>query len=108
MLAGLFGVGEGIVKGPLLVEMGVSPEVAAPTASTMILFTTAAACVSFEVFGLLEPHYGMAGFILGLSCTAIGQAGVYAWLKGAQRLSSRALHWSRDGRPTLMVAAQGL
>uniref|UniRef100_A0A7S4VUK1 Uncharacterized protein n=1 Tax=Alexandrium monilatum TaxID=311494 RepID=A0A7S4VUK1_9DINO len=52
---------------------GVDPLVAAATAATMILFTTSAACVSFQVFGLLEPFYGAACFALGLVCTAAGQ-----------------------------------
>merc|ERR1712228_797701 len=75
VFAGLFGVGGGIVKGPLMLEMGVNPQVAASTAATMILFTTTAACTSFAIFGLLEPHYGLAGFTLGLTCTALGQVG---------------------------------
>merc|ERR1719238_626469 len=76
VFAGLFGVGGGIVKGPLMLEMGVQPSVAAATAAQMILFTTSAACVSFEVFGLLEPEYGLMFFVMGITCTAIGQAGI--------------------------------
>merc|ERR1719190_106318 len=83
VFAGLFGVGGGIIKGPLMLEMGVNPMVAAATAATMILFTTSAACVSFQVFGLLEPWYGVACFVLGLVCTAIGQGAINAWMKAA-------------------------
>merc|ERR1712194_982722 len=57
IFAGLFGVGGGIVKGPLMLEMGVHPAVASATAATMTLFTSAAACASFQIFGLLEPSY---------------------------------------------------
>lgn len=91
VLAGLFGVGGGIVKGPLMLEMGVNPVVAAATAATMILFTTTAACVSFEIFGLLEPSYGFACFALGLVCTAIGQGAINAWMKAARRQSPPVL-----------------
>eukprot|EP00435_Cladocopium_sp_Y103_P075187 s6_g54.t2 len=35
VLAGLFGVGGGIIKGPLMLELGVEPQVAGATASTM-------------------------------------------------------------------------
>jgi uncharacterized membrane protein YfcA len=65
VFAGLFGVGGGIVKGPLMLEMGVPPAVAAATAAQMILFTTCAACASFEIFGLLEPEYGIFFFCHG-------------------------------------------
>jgi len=91
MFAGLFGVGGGIVKGPLMLEMGVNPVVAAATAATMILFTTSAACVSFEIFGLLEPNYGVACFVLGLVCTAIGQGAINAWMRTAKRQSPPVL-----------------
>jgi len=91
ILAGLLGVGGGIVKGPLMLEMGVSPRVAAASAATMILFTTSAACVSFQVFGLLEPQYGTLCFLLGLVCTAVGQGAVNAWMRGAKRQSPPVL-----------------
>jgi uncharacterized membrane protein YfcA len=91
ILAGLLGVGGGIVKGPLMLEMGVSPRVAAASAATMILFTTSAACVSFQVFGLLEPHYGTMCFLLGLGCTAIGQGIMNSWMKAAKRQSPPVL-----------------
>lgn len=89
--AGLFGVGGGIVKGPLMLEMGVNPLVAAATAATMILFTSAAACVSFEVFGLLEPRYAALCFFLGIGCTAIGQGAINVWMKAARRHSPPVL-----------------
>ena len=36
LIAGMFGVGGGIVKGPLMLEMGVLPDVAAATSATMM------------------------------------------------------------------------
>merc|ERR1719231_898612 len=74
LFAGLFGVGGGIVKGPLMLEMGVNPSVAAATAATMIFFTSSAACVSFFIFQLLEPEYGIAVFCMGFVFTSIGQS----------------------------------
>lgn len=87
IFAGLFGVGGGIVKGPLMLEMGVPSQVAAATAATMIFFTTSAACVSFVLFGLLEPGYGVAGFCMGLGCTALGQHYVNRWMAATKRQS---------------------
>mmetsp|Transcript_56558 Transcript_56558/g.134745 ORF Transcript_56558/g.134745 Transcript_56558/m.134745 type:complete len:170 (+) Transcript_56558:1247-1756(+) len=91
VMAGLFGVGGGIVKGPLMLEMGVAPNVAAATAATMILFTTTATCVSFAVFGILEPHYGAALFLLGLLSTAVGQVIIDKWMSRAGRQSPPVL-----------------
>merc|ERR1712060_104225 len=77
--------------GPLMLEMGVNPLVAAATAATMILFTSSAACASFQVFGLLEPAYGIACFILGFACTMVGQGSVRMWLRSARRQSPPVL-----------------
>merc|ERR1719215_2592067 len=79
LLAGLFGVGGGIVKGPLMLEMGVIPSVASASAAAMILYTSAAASISFAVFGLLHPVYGAIFFTLGLVCTVVGQYTVGQW-----------------------------
>lgn len=40
IIAGLFGVGGGIIKAPLLIEMGVNPFVVSATSLAMIVFTT--------------------------------------------------------------------
>merc|ERR1711907_290271 len=47
VFAGMFGIGGGIVKGPLMVEMGVLPEVSAATAAFMIAFTASSATVTY-------------------------------------------------------------
>merc|ERR1712129_590111 len=62
LLAGLFGVGGGMVKGPLMLEMGIQPSVASASAAAMILFTSATASTSFVVFGLLHTGYGAIFF----------------------------------------------
>eukprot|EP00592_Proboscia_alata_P002825 CAMPEP_0194375884 /NCGR_PEP_ID=MMETSP0174-20130528/24431_1 /TAXON_ID=216777 /ORGANISM="Proboscia alata, Strain PI-D3" /LENGTH=401 /DNA_ID=CAMNT_0039156361 /DNA_START=325 /DNA_END=1530 /DNA_ORIENTATION=+ len=71
--AGMFGVGGGIVKGPLMLAMGVHPSVAAATSACMILFTSFTATTSFMVFGLLIPDYAMVCVVVGFAATWIGQ-----------------------------------
>jgi len=73
MCAGMFGIGGGIVKGPLMLEMGVEPEVSSGTAAFMIFFTAGSASVSFALFGLLQKDYAMFFFTFGLIFTYIGQ-----------------------------------
>lgn len=87
LLAGLFGVGGGIVKGPLMLEMGIAPSVASASAAAMILFTSAAASTSFIVFGLLHVGYGCLFFTVGFVSTMIGQYGVARVLKKHGRQS---------------------
>ncbi|CAM9922029.1 unnamed protein product [Scytosiphon promiscuus] len=85
--AGLFGVGGGIVKGPLMLEMGVHPMVASATSAVMILYTSFTATTSFMVFGLLEEDYAIALFLVGLAATAVGQVVVNHLVKKYKRTS---------------------
>eukprot|EP00913_Durusdinium_trenchii_P031131 g29151.t1 len=74
-----------------MLELGVDPHVASATAATMILFTSSAASVSFEVFGLLKADYGAFCFILGFGCTMLGQYAIQRWVQGAHRQSPPVL-----------------
>jgi len=79
IFAGMFGVGGGIVKGPLMNEMGVLPEVTQATAAFMIFFTASAATVSFALYGMIIWSYAFVFLVLGFLVTAVGQIGVF-WL----------------------------
>lgn len=74
--AGLFGIGGGIVKGPLMLQMGVHPLVASGTCAVMIMFTSVAATTMFMAFGTLTWDYAWYLFVLGLAATVVGQFGV--------------------------------
>jgi len=71
--AGMFGVGGGIVKGPLMIAMGVHPKVASATSACMIFFTSFTATTSFIVFGLLIFDYGIICLVIGFFSTLVGQ-----------------------------------
>ena len=68
LFAGMFGIGGGIVKGPLMLEMGVHPQVASATSACMILYTTSTATVSFALFGLMQMDYAVFLFFVGIFC----------------------------------------
>lgn len=85
--AGMFGVGGGIIKGPLMLEMGVEPQVSAATSAVMIFFTSLTASTSFWVFGLVTMDYAVVLFVLGLIATAVGQVGVGYLVKKYNRTS---------------------
>ncbi len=72
-MAGMFGIGGGIVKGPLMLALGVEPNVASATAATMIFFTASTACVSFTLFGYYALDYALFAFFLGFLFAAVGQ-----------------------------------
>lgn len=76
LAAGLLGIGGGMVKGPLLLEMGLHPQVASATSSSMILFTSSATTIQFIILGTLSVEHalwhGMVGFFAGI----VGQLGM--------------------------------
>ncbi|GLD94042.1 hypothetical protein PINS_up002653 [Pythium insidiosum] len=49
--AGLLGIGGGMVKGPIMLDMGVLPPVQSATASYMILFTASSTTLLFAIAG---------------------------------------------------------
>jgi uncharacterized membrane protein YfcA len=73
LIAGLFGLGGGVVKAPMMLQLGVPPDVAAATSATMILFTGASAAVVYLAFGLLPLDYGAPLFLLGMVFNTAGQ-----------------------------------
>lgn len=87
LFAGMFGIGGGIVKGPLMIEMGVLPEVSAATAAFMIFYTASSATVTYASFGTVIWSFAGVLFALGLFCTAIGQYAVNAYIKQTGRAS---------------------
>jgi uncharacterized membrane protein YfcA len=85
--AGMFGVGGGIVKGPLMLAMGVHPAVSSATCACMILFTSFTASTSFVVFGLLIWDYSFICLCIGFVATIVGQIGLSYLMKRSQRNS---------------------
>lgn len=85
--AGMFGVGGGIVKGPLMLAMGVHPSVSSASSACMILFTSFTATTSFMVFGLVIPDYAPVCFAIGFVATLFGQVGLYYLMKKFNRNS---------------------
>jgi uncharacterized membrane protein YfcA len=87
LCAGMFGIGGGIVKGPLMLEMNVLPQVTSATSATMILMTSAGASISYLLFQQLNLHYGLFLFVLGMIFTMAGQLTLNAIVKRYNRAS---------------------
>jgi hypothetical protein len=69
MMAGLFGIGGGFLKTPIMVNVfGIPPSVAAATALFMIVFTSLTGSISHYMLGHINFTYSLpivAGFIVG-------------------------------------------
>mmetsp|Transcript_9936 Transcript_9936/g.17645 ORF Transcript_9936/g.17645 Transcript_9936/m.17645 type:complete len:420 (-) Transcript_9936:18-1277(-) len=87
LFAGTFGIGGGIVKGPLMLAMGVHPKVASASSACMILFTSFTATTSYIVFGLLIPEYALVCFVIGFLSTIVGQKLIFYLMNRYQRNS---------------------
>jgi uncharacterized membrane protein YfcA len=85
--AGMFGIGGGIIKGPLMLAMGVHPKVSSASSACMILFTSFTATTSFFVFGLIDFDYAVICIIIGFFATLIGQIGLSYVMKKNDRNS---------------------
>ena len=51
LIAGLIGIGGGMVLGPLMLQMGILPQVVTSTAATMVALTSSSAAVLFLTSG---------------------------------------------------------
>jgi len=87
VVAGCFGIGGGIVKGPLMLEMEVRPEVASATSAFMILFTTSSALVIYMLYDEVLYRVAWIVFIMGFVATMIGQLLVNYWIKKTNQSS---------------------
>ena len=88
LVAGMFGIGGGIVKGPLMLALGVHPSVASATSACMILFTSSTSTVSYMTFGFLKYDYASFCLVLGFVSTIVGQTAMSAIMKRSGQRSS--------------------
>lgn len=73
VLASLLGIGGGTIKGPLLLELGLHPEVSSATSSFMILFTSSISVFQYLVINRLKLDYALVYFINGFFSAVIGE-----------------------------------
>ncbi|GLC45260.1 hypothetical protein PLESTB_000719300 [Pleodorina starrii] len=92
LTGGLLGLGGGMVMGPLLLQIGVHPQVTAASSGAMVLFSSSAALIQFALLHRLNAAYA----------AVFGAASLAAGLAGTQAVA-RAI--KRSGRPSLVVLA---
>ncbi|CAH0522702.1 unnamed protein product [Peronospora belbahrii] len=68
--AGLLGIGGGMVKGPIMLEMGILPPVQSATANFMILFTSSSTTLQFAINGQFpgERQYDYMAWFSLMGC----------------------------------------
>lgn len=81
IMAGIFGIGGGLIKGPLLLEIGVLPPIASMVTAVMVLYTAATSTVVYALFGMLSWDYAVFFFCWAVIWTAVGQTVLEYFLK---------------------------
>ncbi|MFX1538914.1 MAG: sulfite exporter TauE/SafE family protein [Promethearchaeota archaeon] len=72
MLSGSIGIGGGILKVPVMVELGLAPSIAFGTGSLMVLFTSLSSVLQFLYLGRLPITYAILFFTIGFISSLIG------------------------------------
>ena len=60
VMAGLLGIGGGLILGPLLLELGLHPVVSTATSNFLVLFTSSSTSIQFILLGMMNLDYGIA------------------------------------------------
>lgn len=74
VVAGLIGIGGGMVLGPLMLQLGILPQVSSATTATMIALTSSAAAMLFVTSGLVPPSYAAFYFFVAFFGALVGKS----------------------------------
>jgi len=70
--AALIGIGGGTIQGPVLLEMGLSPQVAVVTSAFMITFTAIANILQYFLLKLISWQHALWYMVVGLIAAMVG------------------------------------
>lgn len=87
IMAGLLGLGGGMIIGPIFLELGVLSHVAANTSSFIIFLTVSSTVVQFAFLGVLPFDYAIWFFGFGILSSLIGQLLILRIIKIFKRTS---------------------
>ena len=87
VMAGLLGIGGGLIIGPLLLELGMHPIVSTATSNFMVLFTSSSTSIQFIIFVCINLNtQGMMNYDYGLASTICSSAGSFIGTLIIQRI----------------------
>lgn len=81
LVAGLIGIGGGMILGPLLMIEGVHPRVSSATTATMIVLTSSTVAIMFVISGLVPWDYALFFFAVCMSGAFVGKRYIDAYVK---------------------------
>lgn len=80
IVAGLIGIGGGMVLGPMMLVMGIHPRVSSATTATMIVLTSSSVAIMFVTSGLVPWEYAVFFFSVCLCGAFIGKKYIDAYV----------------------------
>lgn len=81
IVAGLFGIGGVLITGPIMVELGVIPEVLAAASALMVLYSSAAAAAKYAVFNMIAWDWAFLLCALSFVVTSCSQVFIVAYVR---------------------------
>lgn len=74
VIAGLIGIGGGMVLGPLMIQMGILPQVSSATTATLVALTSSSAALMFITSGLVPWSYALLFFCVAFCGAYVGKS----------------------------------
>ena len=71
--AGFIGIGGGIINGPIMLQLGLVPQVATATSSFMVLFTSSSTTLQYVLLGTAPVFENLFCFVVSFVGAVIGQ-----------------------------------
>lgn len=81
IVAGLIGIGGGMVLGPLMLVMGIHPRVSSATTATMVVLTSSSVAVLFVTAGMVPWAYAVTFFCTCFFGALIGKKYIDGYVK---------------------------
>mmetsp|Transcript_26324 Transcript_26324/g.56439 ORF Transcript_26324/g.56439 Transcript_26324/m.56439 type:complete len:628 (+) Transcript_26324:734-2617(+) len=81
IVAGLIGIGGGMVLGPLMLVMGIYPRVSTATTATMIVLTSSSVAILYITSGLVPWEYALTFFCTCFTGALIGKTYIDGYVK---------------------------
>lgn len=86
-MAGLLGIGGGLILGPLLLELGLHPVVSTATSNFLVLFTSSSTSIQFILLGMMNKDFGIACTIASSFGSLVGTFLIQKLLSATKRNS---------------------
>jgi uncharacterized membrane protein YfcA len=87
IVAGLIGIGGGMVLGPLMLVMGIYPRVSTATTATMIVLTSSSVAILYITSGLVPWEYALTFFCTCFTGALVGKTKIDAYVKRTGKAS---------------------